>query len=550
VSDAPPATGGTVTTTGAGEDTARLTRATLGMTAGTFLSRVTGFGRIVALAYALGLGSRARLADTYNLANTTPNIVYDLLLGGILSAFIVPVFVDHLSHGDDDEGWEAISAIVTVALTFLLATSVLFVVAAPWVFRIYTVGRHGSTTGDQIAVGSALLRYFAPQVLFYGTAALFTALLNTRRRFFWPMAAPVLNNLVVIGVLVAVPRLSDDLALGAARHDTGLLLWLGLGTTVGVAAQAIVLLPLLRGAGVRLRLLWAPRHPAIRRVIRLAGWTLGYVVTNQVSFWLALVLANRSAGDVSAYSYAYVFFQLPYGVLAVSILTALLPDLAQRWSTGDHDGYRDRLSLGLRAVGLVMIPAAVGYAILARPLLTLLLRHGAAVDVGTASDVLVLFALGLPAFSAYLLFMRGFTATRDTRTPFVVNCIQNALTIAFDLALYPALGVQGLALGFTLAYVVGAAVAAWALRPRSGGLDAARVWSSIARVTVAASVMALVVWGVSRALSGDGGAGRLVQVTAAVGAGVTVYLLAATALRVRELDVLVRGWRPSYRRRP
>ena len=163
------------------DDTARLSRATIGMTAGTLLSRVTGFGRIVALAYALGLGSRARLADTYNLANTTPNIVYDLLLGGILSAFIVPVFVDHLTRqganadeAADDEGWTAISAIVTAAVTFLLVMSVLFVVAAPWVFRIYTVGRRGAATGDQIAVGTFLLRCFAPQVLFYGATALFT----------------------------------------------------------------------------------------------------------------------------------------------------------------------------------------------------------------------------------------------------------------------------------------------------------------------------------------------------------------------------------------
>ena len=533
------------------DDTARLSRATIGMTAGTLLSRVTGFGRVVALAYALGLGSKARLADTYNLANTTPNIIYDLLLGGILSAFIVPVFVGHLTRpaanaGDtahdaaDDEGWTAISAIVTAAMTFLLVMSALFVVAAPWVFRIYTVGRRGAATADQIAVGTFLLRCFAPQVLFYGATALFTALLNARRRFFWPMAAPVINNLVVIGVLLAVPHLNRSLVLAAARHDTGLLLWLGLGTTAGVAAQALVLWPLLKGAGVHVRFVWAPRHPAIRRVIRLAGWTLGYVVANQVSFWVALVLANREPGDVSAYSYAYVFFQLPYGVLAVSILTALVPDLAERWSTGNRDGYRDRLSLGLRGVALVMLPAAAGYALLARPILTLLLRHGAAADVGTASDVLALFALGLPAFSAYLLFMRGFTATQDTRTPFVVNCIQNVLTIVFDLALYPALGVQGLALGFTLAYVLGAALAALALRRRAGGLDGPVVWASVGRMTLATAVMAGVVWAVSRALSNVEAAGALVQVTGSVAAGVTVYLLAARAMRVRELDVLTR----------
>jgi putative peptidoglycan lipid II flippase len=522
----------------------RLSRATIGMTAGTLLSRVTGFGRIIALAYALGLGPHARLADTYNLANTTPNIVYDLLLGGILSAFIVPVFDDQLTRaavekgaeGDNADGWRAISAIVTFATTFLLVMSVLFVVAAPWVFRIYTVGRGGSATKDQIAVGSFLLRCFAPQVFFYGAAALLTALLNTRRRFFWPMAAPVLNNLVVIGVLLAVPHLNHSLTLAAARHDSGLLLWLGLGTTAGVAAQALVLLPLLKPAGVRLGFVWDPSHPAIRRVMRLAGWTLGYVVANQVSFWVALVLANRRAGDVSAYSYAYVFFQLPYGVLAVSILTALLPDLAERWSRRDHDGYRARLSLGLRAIALVMLPAAAGYALLARPILTMLLRHGAAVDVGTTADLLVLFALGLPAFSAYLLFMRGFTATQDTRTPFIVNCVQNGLTIALDLALYPALGVQGLALGFSLGYVLGAVGAALVLRTRAGGLDGPEVWASVARMGAATAVMAVAVWAVAHALESLDG--DLVEVVGAVTAGVTVYFLAARTMRVRELSVL------------
>ena len=147
--------------------------------------------------------------------------------------------------------------------------------------------------------------------------------------------------------------------------------------------------------------------------------------------------------------------------------------------------------------------------------------------------MLTLFALGLPAFSAYLLFMRGFTATQDTRTPFLINCIQNVLTIAFDLALYPALGVQGLALGFTLAYALGAALAALALRRRAGGLDGPSVWASVGRMALATAVMAGVVWAVSRALSDVDAGGALLQVTGAVVAGVTVYLLAARAMRVR-----------------
>jgi putative peptidoglycan lipid II flippase len=524
------------------DDTTSLSRATWGMTLGTLLSRITGFGRIVALAYALGLGSQARLADTYNLANTTPNIVYDLILGGILSAFIVPVFVDQLARSDETDGWEAISAIVTAAMTFLLFTSVLFVVAAPWVFRIYTVGRGGTANADQIAVGTFLLRCFAPQVFFYGMAALFTALLNTKRRFFWPMAAPAINNLVVIAVLLTVPHLNRDLSLAATRNDTGFLLWLGVGTTAGVIAQAVVLWPLLKGAGVQLRVVWAPGHPAIRRVVRLAGWTFGYVVVNQISFWVALVLANREPGDVSAYTYAYVFFQLPYGILAVSILTALMPDLADRWSMGDHDRYRERLALGLRTVLFVMLPAAVGYALLAQPILTLVLRHGAAVDVTTTAELLALFALGLPAFSVYLLFMRGFTATQDTRTPFLVNCVQNALTIVLALALYPSLGVQGLALAFTVAYVLGAGVAGHALRRRTNGLGASSL-GAIGRMAVATAVMAAVVWTITGAFGGAGG--DLAEVATSVAAGVTVYLVVAKAMKVRELDVLFRIRRRS-----
>src|SRR5439155_2830035 len=224
------------------------------------------------------------------------------------------------------------------------------------------------------------------------------------------------------------------LSLDAIRHDTGLQLLLGFGTTAGVAVQAIVLLPLLRPAGIRLRALWDLRHPAVARVARLSAWTLGYVATNQVSLLVAQILANGHEGDYSAYTAAYMFFQLPYGVLAVSILTAITPDLAHDWSTGDRAGYRAGMGRGIRAVGLVMLPAAAGYLLLAHPIVDLLIRHGAlrAAAAGTTADVLALFALGLPAYSGYLLLVRGYTAMQDTRTPFVLNTFENGLAIVLD----------------------------------------------------------------------------------------------------------------------
>src|SRR5207248_266660 len=268
-----------------------------------------------------------------------------------------------------------------------------------------------------------------------------------------------------------------------------------LGTTLGVAVQALALIPALRRVAPRLRFRWNPRHAVLRQVVRLSGWTFGYVVSNQIAFWIALVLANGTAGGVSAYSAAYIFFQLPYGILAVSILTARTPDLAERWSRRDLAGFRQRLGTGIRMGTVVLLPAAVGYAILARPLVSLLLQHGAftAANTRLTADVLFWFALGLPAFSLYLLFVRGYTSMQDTRTPFLINLGENAVLIALDLVLYPAMGVTGLALGFTISYFAAAAVAGWDLRRRTGGLADKGTGPVVVRMAVASAVMAAVV---------------------------------------------------------
>jgi putative peptidoglycan lipid II flippase len=521
------------------EATGRLSRATAGMAVATFLSRLTGFGRVVALAYAFGF---TRLTDSYNLANTTPNIIYDLVLGGILASFIIPVFVEHLTTRDEDDAWEAISVVVTAALLLLVGMTLLFVVIAPAVIHLYSFRLGGPEGRDQQAVATALLRMFAPQILFYGMTALVAAVLNARRRFVLPMATPVLNNLVVIAVLLIVPHMASSLDLHDVRHDTGLLLFLGLGTTLGVAVQALVLLPALRRVAPRLRFRWNPRHPVIGQVVRLSGWTFGYVVSNQVSFWIALVLANGTAGGVSAYSAAYIFFQLPYGILAVSILTALTPDLAERWSRRDLVGFRQRLATGIRTGALVLLPAAVGYIVLARPLVSLLLQHGhfTKANAHLTADVLAWFAVGLPAFSLYLLFVRGYTAMQDTRTPFLINVGENVLLIVLDLALYPSMGVAGLALGFTLSYVAAAAVAGWDLRRRAGGLADRGLGLAIARIAAATAVMAGVVAAVSIGIPGDRGLALAGRVVAAVGAGVLSFGVVARALGVEELNFFTR----------
>src|SRR5581483_884160 len=217
-------------------------RDTLIMSAGTLLSRLTGVGRLAALAFALGF---TRLTDAYNLANTTPNIVFDLVLGGILSATLIPVFVDRLATRDENTAWEAISSVVTLISVLLIGITVVFEVAAPLFVDLYMVGVHAQEAPAERHAATELLRMFAPQVALYGWIVLTTALLNTRRRFAPPMWAPIANNVVVIAVLLAVHHLMHGMSvLDVDQHP--LAFWLlGLGTTFGVLAQLAMQLPAL-----------------------------------------------------------------------------------------------------------------------------------------------------------------------------------------------------------------------------------------------------------------------------------------------------------------
>jgi putative peptidoglycan lipid II flippase len=527
-----------------GSEAGRLVRSSAAVGAGTALSRITGLARVAAIGYALGT---LRLADAYNTANNTPNIVYELLLGGILSATLVPVFVGAFEHEDDD----GVSAVVTVAVAALTAITVAAIVAAPLIFKAYT-WRATPTEADELAsVGVPLLRVFLPQIFFYGLTALATALLNARRRFAAPAFAPVLNNIVVCTALVVFARTAGrHPTLDQVRHDNALLLLLGLGTTAGIVAMALVLLPAVRRAGIRVRWRFRPRDPSVRRVAALSGWTVGYVAANQVALAIVTALALRHAGDQAAYTYAFVFFQLPHGLFAVSLMTTFVPDLASMAARADWTEYKARFALGVRLMVLVIVPAATGYALLARPLVTALLARGA-LDASSADRVagtLVAFAAGLLGFSIYLFTLRGFYALQDTRTPFFLNLFENGLNVLFAILLVGSLEVQGLALGYSIAYTIAAVAALAALRRRVGRLGARRILGMVGKVLVAAAVMAAAVIAVRSIVGSDHGAGAILRTVACVAVGAAVYIGMVLALRVNDVTDLVARLRAGSQR--
>ncbi len=528
-----------------GSATARLVRSSAVVGIGTGLSRLSGLLRVGALTFALGATA---LSDAYNLANTTPNIIYELLLGGVLSASLVPIFVEHDQLGDED----ATNAVLTIAVIAMAVLTVIAVLAAPLIVDVYTLRLSSAEAAAQAEVAVPLLRLLLPQILFYGLMTLGTALLNARRSFFAPAYAPILNNVVVISILLAFASMaSSDTSLGDVAADRDLLLLLGLGTTAGIVAMTVALWPAIRHAGIRIRFNPAWRHPAIRTVARLSGWTIGYAVANQIALFVVLALANgEGAGSVSAYTYAFIFFQLPHGLFAVSIMTTFMPDLAGFASRGDLPGFRDRFGLGLRLLTLVVLPAAVGYILLARPLVAMLLERGAFGGGSSqlTSEVLAAFSVGLLGFSVYLLALRGFYAFKNTRTPFLLNLAENGVNIVAAFALVGLLGVQGLALAYALAYTLGAVLALGALRRRVRGFGGRQTVAGIGRMVAAAGIMAIAVWGVAGVVGSDEGTGAVVRTLTGVAVGIAVYLVALIALRVPDaMDLL---HRLRQRRRP
>ena len=516
------------------------------MAAGTTLSRASGFARILAVAWVLG---QARLADAYNLANTVPNTIYDLLLGGVLSATLLPVLMDALSRraADKDKDGETVPAVVGFLTVILLAATGIFWLAAPEIIRFFVLRATGSDVPGYRDLATTWLRYFTPQLFFIGLTTITTALLNARRRFAAVAFSPVLANVVTVVALVVADHLVKHPSVNAYRADSAAIAVVGIGTTAGYVVQLLAQFPALVRAKIPLRPVWRPRHPALAKIGRLSSWTIGAVVANQVSFVLVSVLANSRTGNVSAFIYAYTFMQLPYAVVAVSIAYAVAPDLAELWALGDKEGFANRVSYAMRVTLLLLLPGGVGYALLARPAMVLALAHGhlAASPAGLTGSTLSIFALGLPGFSAYLLLMRAFQSKQDTRSMFWLYVGENALTVVAALALYPSFGVRGLAAAWIGPYTLTLPFA-WRRLRKSAPIVSSPSW--LVYVAVSAGFMAAGVAALLQVVPTERSivlsALRLVLV---IGAGAGLFSLAAWFLGISELKLLSSRYRALLR---
>lgn len=514
----------------------RILRSSALIAVGTACSRASGFVRLATIAAVLGF---TRLTDAYNLANESPNMVYELLIGGVLTAVLVPTFVT-VDEDNDHRGRAAVFGTTLLALAIITGIAVLL---APVLAALTTLRVDASLRALERAVVTDLMRFLLLEIFFYGWFALLAAALNARRRFVAAAFAPALNNVVVVGLFLGIEYfVNGSFDLASRANDDEFLLWLGLGTATGIVVMTLALLPAARRAGIPLRTRIAPRDPAVKRLIRLSGWTLGYVVANQVALWVVLILAAREAGGVSAYLGAFLFFMFPYGLLAVSITTAIAPELVTATRSDDHAALSRIYSMGARLVVLTMALAAAVFVPLGRPIVQAALSRGAfsGSAASLTASTLVGLSVGLPAFALYLYSLRLFYARQNTRTPFWCNLVQNAVAIVLAIAFAARWGVPGIAWAIAFSYVVAAAVTLVVAHRTVGTLGGRSLVAGIVRPLVAAVGAGAAAFGVRTVVDNAWAAVALGTAVA-----VAVFLGVLVALRGDEL-ALAR----SLRRRP
>jgi putative peptidoglycan lipid II flippase len=518
------------------------------MAAGTVLSRALGFARSAVVVAALG---SSLTATTFTMANTVPNIIYILVAGGVLNAVFVPQLVRAMKNTDGGEAYT--DRLLTLAGLVLLGLTILSTAAAPLIIRLYTPG---SWSGTDVATATAFAFWCLPQIAFYGLYAMLGQVLNARGSFGPMMWAPVANNIVAIATgLAFIAFFTVDVRDPGSLGSNEIAL-LGAGTTAGVVVQALILIPVLRRTGFHYRPRFDFRGAGLGKARDLAKWTLLFVLVNQLAYVVVVNLAARvdkAAQDAigygvgfTAYSNAYLIFILPHSIITVSVVTALLPRMSSAAAERDLGTLREQLSTGWRLTAVGVVAAAAAYVALGRDLTGLLYAGTDNEGARYIGLVLAAFAIGLPAFSAQYLALRGFYALEDTRTPFLLQVGIAVTNVALAVLAYSVLPLRwrivGIAASYALTYYVGLGLSTAVLRRRIGGVDGARVMRTYAQLLAAAAPSAAVAYGVARLVTSELGEGPMGSLTALAAGGAVLlvgYLLLARVLRIGEVNALI-----------
>jgi len=404
------------------------------MAAGTLVSRLTGLVRNLLLVAALGTSI---FADTFNVANTLPTILYILLVGGALNSVFVPQLVRAMKD-DSDGGAAFTSRLLTIVTVILAAITALSIIFSPLLVRIYAPKFTNQGLETEFSLTVTFMRYCLPQILMMGIFVMWSQVGNARGKFGPMMWAPVANNLVVIAVLIIFLVIAPDVT--AETITPAQVAFLGLGTSLGFVIQAALLFPVIAKSGLNLRPRFDWKDSNLNKSFKLGAWTLLFVFINQIGYLVVVNVATATSAAAkiagittgvgfTPYSYAYFVFILPHSIITVSVITALLPRLSRLAANNEKMKVRNELEKSLTHIAVATVPSAIAFLFFAAPIATLLFSGSSRADSAQIGLVLAGFSLGLVPYSAQLLLLRGFYAFEDTRTPVLINLASTALAI-------------------------------------------------------------------------------------------------------------------------
>ncbi|MDR1431219.1 MAG: murein biosynthesis integral membrane protein MurJ [Propionibacteriaceae bacterium] len=534
----------------------RLLNATAIMASGTMISRLLGLAR--ALMIAIVLGNATMRVEVFTFALTVPNSLYILFAGGTLNNVLVPQIVRAVTH-DADQGKAFVDRLMTGFFILLGALAAILTLLAPWVMSIYTDSTwRGAEFIDHWQ--SLLLMSFItmPQIFFYGVFFLIGQVLNAKDKFGPMMWAPIANNVVSIAVFGVYLGIWGSNASVGQPFTTEQAVMLGVGSTLGIVIQTLVLVPYLRRLGFSYRPRFDLRHTGLGRTFHVAKWMVGYVgLTSLAQLVVQRLLSSATSVDqlthevirgagLNAYQNGYLIWLLPHSLITVSLATAMLPQASRHAQAKEYGEMAAEVTRALRMAVTFLVPACLGFLVLADPIVGLIYSHGAgSSDYQVIAWALACFAVGLVPYTMQYLYLRAFYAFDNTRTPFLLQIAISGANVALALALFWAVNwpqtlAARMALSYSLAYILGFAITHRALRKRLPQLDTAKLVQHLVRLAVASVPAAGLAWLVTWAFAGlEGTLWRVAGLVAAALVGIVVFFLAARLMHIAEADQLI-----------
>ncbi|MBZ4653305.1 MAG: mviN2 [Peptococcaceae bacterium] len=485
------------------------------------LSRIIGYVRDMVILARFG---QNKFTDAYNAAFSIPDFLYYLLVGGALSSAFIPVFSSYIATQKEEDGWRVASTIFNIVIILMLVGITIGFIFAPALIYILVPG----FSSDNLDLTVKMTRIMFLQTFFMALNGISMGILNSYQHFLAPAVGSVMYNLgiIVIGLLLA-PSFG--------------IVGFAIGVVVGAALNFAVQLPALLKLGLRYRPIMDLSHPGVKKIGTLILPVLiGLSVTHFNLFVNQNLGSSLPEGMITALRNAQRIMQLPIGVFAIAIAVAVFPTLTGHAARGEKEEFKKTMSLGVRTIIFVTLPAAVGLIALKTPVVRLLFQQGkfTVEDTRATAYALLFYSIGLFAYSVIQLLNRVFYSLQDTRTPVTVGIGTILVNIALNFLLIKPLGHGGLALAYSIAGIVNLLGLLIILRQKIGGIDGKRILASFSKTLLVSLVMGVLAylgaWFTEILVGTTTKFGQLLQVGVGVSIGVLVFTALVLLLKMEE----------------